>query len=53
MLQHMDQFQPPVKTVYLDRMVSGHYWTLVRLGAQVALGPLLREYLKPPSPATS
>jgi len=45
-LQRMDQFQPPVKTAYLDRMVSGHYWTLVRLGAQVALAPLLRGYLQ-------
>jgi len=53
MLQHMDQFQPPVKTVYLDRMVSGHYWTLVRLQAQVALGPLLREYLQPGSRAAT
>lgn len=45
MLQHMDQFKPPVETLYLDRMVSGHYWTLVALGAEAELGPLLRQYL--------
>lgn len=44
-LKRMDQFQPAVKTAYLDRMVGGHYWTLVRLKAQVALAPLLRGYL--------
>lgn len=43
--KRMDQFQPAVKTAYLDRMVGGHYWTLVRLKAQVALAPLLRGYL--------
>ncbi len=45
-IQHMDQFQPAVKTAYLDRMVAGHYWTLKKLGAKVALAPLLREYLQ-------
>jgi hypothetical protein len=35
-----------VKTAYLDRMVGGHYWTLVKLGAKVALAPLLREHLE-------
>jgi predicted unusual protein kinase regulating ubiquinone biosynthesis (AarF/ABC1/UbiB family) len=45
-LKLMDQFQPAVKTAYLDRMVGGHYWTLVKLGAKVALAPLLREHLQ-------
>lgn len=50
-LRRMDQFQPAVKTAYLDRMVGGHYWTLVRLKARVALAPLLRAYLAEPSAA--
>ncbi len=45
MLAYMDQFKPPVDTLYLDRMVTGHYWTLKTLGGEVSLGPLLREYL--------
>lgn len=45
-LKRMNQFQPAVKTVYLDRMVGGHYWTLVKLRARVALGPRLRDYLE-------
>ncbi|MGQ0620414.1 MAG: ABC1 kinase family protein [Panacagrimonas sp.] len=55
LLQRMDQFQPAVKTAYLDRMAAGHYWTLVGLGARVALAPLLRDHLErsrrgPPRP---
>jgi len=44
-LKHLDQFRPPVKTAYLDRMVGGHYWTMMQLGACVALGPRLREFI--------
>ncbi|HUP93232.1 MAG TPA: AarF/ABC1/UbiB kinase family protein, partial [Solimonas sp.] len=44
-MRRLHQFQPPVATAYLDRMVGGHYWTLVKLGANVALGPVLRGYL--------
>jgi predicted unusual protein kinase regulating ubiquinone biosynthesis (AarF/ABC1/UbiB family) len=44
-LKRLDQFQPAVKTAYVDRMVGGHYWTMVRLKAHVALAPLLRQYL--------
>jgi predicted unusual protein kinase regulating ubiquinone biosynthesis (AarF/ABC1/UbiB family) len=44
-LKRLDQFQPAVKTAYVDRMVGGHYWTMVRLKARVALAPLLRGYL--------
>lgn len=44
-LKRLDQFQPAVKTAYVDRMVGGHYWTMVRLRAHVALAPLLRGYL--------
>ncbi len=46
MFEHLDQFQPAADSLFLDRMSSGHYWTLVGLGSQVALGPLLREKLR-------
>ncbi len=45
MMQRLHQFQPAVRTAYVDRMSAGHYWTLKGLQAQVALGPLLRDYL--------
>ncbi|HZP14153.1 MAG TPA: AarF/ABC1/UbiB kinase family protein [Nevskiaceae bacterium] len=44
-LEHLDQFRPPVKTAYLDRMVGGHYWTMTTLKARVALGPRLKRFL--------
>jgi predicted unusual protein kinase regulating ubiquinone biosynthesis (AarF/ABC1/UbiB family) len=45
MLKHLDQFRPPVKTAYLDRMVGGHYWTMMQLKARVAMGPRLRQFV--------
>lgn len=45
-MQLMDRFQPAVKTAYLDRMVGGHYMTMVKLRARVTLGPVLRHYLQ-------
>lgn len=44
-LKRLGQFQPPVKTAYLDRMVAGHYWTMMQLRACVAFGPRLREFV--------
>jgi predicted unusual protein kinase regulating ubiquinone biosynthesis (AarF/ABC1/UbiB family) len=44
-LKLLDQFRPPVKTAYLDRMVGGHYWTMMKLRARVTLGPRLREFV--------
>jgi predicted unusual protein kinase regulating ubiquinone biosynthesis (AarF/ABC1/UbiB family) len=41
-IKHLDQFRPPVKTAYLDRMVGGHYWTMMSLKARVAMGSRLR-----------
>ncbi|MGB1580607.1 MAG: ABC1 kinase family protein, partial [Nevskiales bacterium] len=46
MLGYMEQFKPPVDTLFLDRMVSGHYWTMVSLGAKVALRPMLLDHLE-------
>ncbi len=44
-LKHLDQFRPPVKTAYLDRMVGGHYWTMMSLKARVTLGSRLKEFV--------
>jgi len=41
-----EQLQPPVETTFVDRMVAGHYWTMVNLGVNVAFGPLLRSMLE-------
>ena len=37
--------QPSVETTFVDRMVGGHYWTMVNLQANVAFRPLLQEAL--------
>ncbi len=39
------QLQPPSQTVFVDRMVNGHYWTLVKLGATVDLHGALAPWL--------
>ncbi len=45
MLQRLHQFQPPARTLYLDRMIGGHYWTLVHLAGEVDLRGELEPYL--------
>ena len=39
------QLQPPSQTVFVDRMVNGHYWTLVKLGATVDFNGALTPWL--------
>ncbi len=42
---YMDRLQPQAKTLFIDRVVSGHYWTLVNLGARLDLRQALMPYL--------
>lgn len=44
-LKRMDSFQPPSEVAYIDRMMGGHYWNLVRLGAKVSFFHDLRQLL--------
>lgn len=30
-LKHLDSLRPPVETVFIDRVIGGHYWTMVKL----------------------
>lgn len=40
-LQRLDSFQPAAEVVYIDRMLGGHYWTLLKLGVKASfLGEL-------------
>lgn len=32
--KHLDLFKPPVDSLYIDRLVSGHYWILKSIKAQ-------------------
>lgn len=44
--EYLDYFQPPVETIFIDRMIAGHYWMLKRLGVQGAFRADLEGYLK-------
>ena len=44
--EYLDYFQPPVETIFIDRMIAGHYWMLKRLGVQAAFRGELERYLK-------
>lgn len=44
--KYLDYFQPPVESIFIDRMIAGHYWMLKRLGVQAAFREGLEQYLK-------
>jgi predicted unusual protein kinase regulating ubiquinone biosynthesis (AarF/ABC1/UbiB family) len=43
--KHIDRFRPPVESLYIDRMVGGHYWLMKRLGVRAAFRRELEPYL--------
>ncbi|RMF17853.1 MAG: AarF/ABC1/UbiB kinase family protein [Gammaproteobacteria bacterium] len=45
LMKHIRHFQPPVETLFIDRMIAGHYWMLKRLGVQAAFRDELERYL--------
>ena len=44
--RYLDRFQPAVDSMFIDRMVAGHYWILTQLGAQAAFRGHLERYLR-------
>lgn len=44
-MKYMDRLQPPSETMYVDRLVTGHYWNLVHLGARINVRQILDPYL--------
>ncbi len=45
--KYLDYFKPPVESIFIDRMIAGHYWMLKRLGVQAAFRNELESYLNP------
>ncbi|MEQ5834665.1 AarF/ABC1/UbiB kinase family protein [Marinobacter sp. NFXS9] len=45
--KYLDYFKPPVESIFIDRMIAGHYWMMKRLGVQAAFRPELEAYLHP------
>jgi predicted unusual protein kinase regulating ubiquinone biosynthesis (AarF/ABC1/UbiB family) len=43
--KHLALFQPPVESLYIDRMVSGHYWILKSMKASANFRSALDEHL--------
>lgn len=42
-LKYIGQFQPAPETMYVDRVLTGHYWTLMDLGVKAAFRPLIEQ----------
>jgi predicted unusual protein kinase regulating ubiquinone biosynthesis (AarF/ABC1/UbiB family) len=45
--KYLDYFKPPVESIFIDRMIAGHYWIMKRLGVQAAFRAELEHYLAP------
>jgi len=43
--KHLHRFKPPVESLYIDRLVSGHYWILKSMGVQAAFKLPLAAYI--------
>ena len=44
--QYIEFFKPPVETIFIDRMIAGHYWLMKRLQVQAAFRYELESYLE-------
>ncbi len=40
-MKYIGAFQPSPETMHVDRVISGHYWTMVDLGVNVSFRPLV------------
>lgn len=43
-LKHLASLQPPSETLFVDRVIGGHYYTLQKLGVVQDFRPMLIEY---------
>lgn len=44
-LSYLDSFQPSARTMLVDRVISGHYWTLMKLGTVAATRDITEKYV--------
>ena len=45
LFKYLSHFKPPVESLYIDRMISGHYWLMKTMGVKADFRPLLDQYL--------
>lgn len=50
--RYLDHFKPAVESMFIDRMIAGHYWIMKELGVQAAFGESLRRYLSDSNDST-
>lgn len=43
-LKHLDSLQPPSETIFVDRVIGGHYYTMMKLGVVQDFRPLVCQY---------
>lgn len=42
--RYLESFQPSARTMLVDRVISGHYWTLMKLGTVASTRDLTEKY---------
>lgn len=45
LFKYLAHFKPPVESLYIDRMISGHYWLVKTMGVEANFLPILKRYL--------
>lgn len=45
LFKYLSHFKPPVESLYIDRMISGHYWVVKSMGVEANFRPILNDYL--------
>jgi predicted unusual protein kinase regulating ubiquinone biosynthesis (AarF/ABC1/UbiB family) len=45
LFKYLSHFKPPVESLYIDRMISGHYWLVKTMGVRANFRPLLDPFV--------
>jgi predicted unusual protein kinase regulating ubiquinone biosynthesis (AarF/ABC1/UbiB family) len=45
LFKYLSHFKPPVESLYIDRMISGHYWLMKTMGVEANFRVLLDKYI--------
>lgn len=45
-LRYLESFQPSAKVMLIDRVISGHYWTLMKLGTHASMRDITDRYTR-------
>ncbi len=44
--KHLESFKPLVESLFIDRLIAGHYWMMKNSGVQAAFKNELEDYLR-------